>query len=80
MLLILGCDISGKVIAIGASVKSLTVGQEVFGALHPTIARGTYGDYAIFLEDGLSLKPASITHVEASAIYGSNVVYTKKVF
>ncbi|XP_022717182.1 reticulon-4-interacting protein 1 homolog, mitochondrial isoform X2 [Durio zibethinus] len=66
--LILGRDVSGVVAAVGASVKSLTVGQEVFGALHPTAVRGTYADYAILSEDELSPKPASVTHVEASAI------------
>ncbi|KAF5478621.1 hypothetical protein F2P56_005164 [Juglans regia] len=38
--LILGRDISGEVAALGASVRSLSVGQEVFGALHPTAIRG----------------------------------------
>ncbi|XP_010279217.1 PREDICTED: reticulon-4-interacting protein 1, mitochondrial isoform X2 [Nelumbo nucifera] len=66
--LILGRDISGEVAAIGSSVQSLSVGQEVFGALHPTAVRGTYTDYAILSEDELTLKPPSVTHVEASAI------------
>ncbi|XP_058100630.1 uncharacterized protein LOC131245300 [Magnolia sinica] len=66
--LILGRDISGEVAAIGASVRSFSVGQEVFGALHPTAVRGTYADYAILAEDELTSKPPSITHVEASAI------------
>lgn len=66
--LILGRDISGEVAATGASVRSLSVGQEVFGALHPTAVRGTYADYAILSEDELTSKPVSISHVEASAI------------
>ncbi|KAJ0971149.1 hypothetical protein J5N97_019108 [Dioscorea zingiberensis] len=66
--LILGRDVSGEVAAVGASVSSLSVGQEVFGALHPTALRGTYSDYAILAEDELTLKPPSVTHVEASAI------------
>ncbi|CAN4075559.1 unnamed protein product [Withania somnifera] len=66
--LILGRDISGEVAAVGNSVKSLTVGQEVFGALHPTAVRGTYSDYAILAEDELAPKPGSLSHVEASAI------------
>lgn len=66
--LILGRDISGEVAAVGASVRSLSIGQEVFGALHPTAVRGTYSEYAILSEDELTPKPASITHVEASAI------------
>lgn len=66
--LILGRDVSGEVAAVGASVHSLTVGQEVFGALHPTAVRGTYTDYAILAEDELKPKPESISHVEASAV------------
>ncbi|KAA8523946.1 hypothetical protein F0562_010369 [Nyssa sinensis] len=66
--LILGRDVSGEVAAVGASVRTLSVGQEVFGALHPTAVRGTYADYAILSEDELSVKPVSISHVEASAI------------
>ncbi|CAN4096970.1 unnamed protein product [Withania somnifera] len=64
--LILGRDISGEVAAVGNSVKSLTVGQEVFGALHPTAVRGTYTDYAILAEDEVAPKPGSLS--EASAI------------
>ncbi|KAF7822677.1 reticulon-4-interacting protein 1, mitochondrial [Senna tora] len=66
--IILGRDVSGEVEAIGASVRSLSVGQEVFGALHPTAIRGTYTDYAILSEDELTSKPKSLSHVEASAI------------
>ncbi|XP_073287215.1 uncharacterized protein, partial [Primulina huaijiensis] len=66
--LILGRDISGEVEALGSSVHSLSVGQEVFGALHPTAVRGTYADYAILAEEELTVKPESISHVEASAI------------
>lgn len=61
--LILGRDISGEVAAVGSSVRQLHVGQEVFGALHPTAIRGTYSDYAILSEDELAPKPPSLTHV-----------------
>lgn len=60
---ILGRDISGEVASVGSSVRSVSVGQEVFGALHPTAVRGTYTDYAILSEDELSAKPESLTHV-----------------
>ncbi|KAM7498661.1 hypothetical protein LguiA_023075 [Lonicera macranthoides] len=66
--LILGRDVSGEVAAVGRSVRSHIVGQEVFGALHPTAVRGTYADYAILSEDEVTRKPASISHAEASAI------------
>ena len=45
--IILGRDVSGEVAAVGASVRSLSVGQEVFGAIHSTAVRGTYTDYSI---------------------------------
>ena len=61
--IILGRDISGEVAAVGASVRALNIGQEVFGALHPTAVRGTYADYAILSEDELTPKPLSVTHV-----------------
>ncbi|VVA97685.1 unnamed protein product [Arabis nemorensis] len=66
--IIIGRDVSGEVAAIGTSVKSVKVGQEVFGALHPTALRGTYTDYGILSEDELIEKPSSVSHVEASAI------------
>ncbi|XP_068499641.1 uncharacterized protein [Phaseolus vulgaris] len=66
--LILGRDVSGEVAAVGASVTSLSVGEQVFGALHPTAVRGTYTDYAILSEDEVTPKPDSLSHVEASAI------------
>lgn len=61
--IILGRDVSGEVAAIGASVRSLSVGQEVFGALHPTAVRGTYTDYAVLSEEEVTPKPKSLSHV-----------------
>ncbi|CAJ2659732.1 unnamed protein product [Trifolium pratense] len=49
--IILGRDVSGEVVAVGSEVKSVCVGQQVFGALHPTAIRGTYTDYAILSQD-----------------------------
>lgn len=66
--LILGRDVSGEIIAVGNSVKQLQVGQEVYGALHPTAVRGTYSDYSILDEDQLVAKPSFLSHTEAAAI------------
>ncbi|KAI4388125.1 hypothetical protein MLD38_000484 [Melastoma candidum] len=66
--LILGRDVSGEVAAVGPRVRSLAVGQQVFGALHPTAVRGTYSDYAVLSEEELIPKPDLISHVDASAI------------
>lgn len=61
--IIIGRDVSGEVAAVGNSVKSFRVGQEVFGALHPTALRGTYADYGVLSEEELTEKPASVSHV-----------------
>lgn len=66
--LILGRDVSGEVASIGSSVRSFSVGEEVFGALHPTAVRGTYADYSILPVDEVAKKPAAISHVDACAI------------
>lgn len=71
--LILGRDVSGEVEAVGHSVKNLTVGQEVFGALHPTAVRGTYADYAILSEDQLTQKPTNISHVVCTVGFGHHI-------
>ncbi|KAL9271753.1 Reticulon-4-interacting protein 1, mitochondrial-like protein [Drosera capensis] len=65
---ILGRDISGEVVAVGDLVRSLHVGQEVFGALHPTARRGTCTDYAVLSDEQVTWKPASTSHVDACAI------------
>lgn len=67
--IILGRDVSGEVTAIGSSVRSLSVGQEVFGALHPTAVRGTYTDYAILSEDEVTPKPKSLSHVVCTYLF-----------
>ncbi|CAO2833357.1 unnamed protein product [Amaranthus hypochondriacus] len=66
--LILGRDVSGEVADVGSSVRSLSVGEEVFGALHPTAIRGTYSDYAILSTEEVTKKPAAMSHVDACAI------------
>lgn len=66
--LILGRDVSGEVVNVGNAVKQFQLGQQVFGALHPTAVRGTYSDYVILAEDQLVVKPPSLTHMEAASI------------
>ena len=65
---VIGRDISGEVAAVGNSVKAFKVGQEVFGALHPTALRGTYTDYGILSEEELTEKPSSVSHVVSGKI------------
>ncbi|KAG0626048.1 hypothetical protein M758_2G098600 [Ceratodon purpureus] len=66
--LVLGRDVSGEVTAVGSSVRHFHVGDQVFGALHPTATRGTYSEYAILGEEQLAPKPESLSHTDAAAI------------
>ncbi|XP_074311125.1 uncharacterized protein LOC141646996 [Silene latifolia] len=66
--LILGRDVSGEVAAVGNSVRSFSIGEKVFGALHPTAVRGTYTDYAILSSEEVAKLPANMSHVDACAI------------
>jgi NADPH:quinone reductase-like Zn-dependent oxidoreductase len=64
---ILGCDIAGRVEAVGKNVKHLQPGDAVFGDL----SKENWGGFAEYLcapENALVLKPQSITFEEAAAI------------
>ena len=64
---ILGCDIAGKVEAVGRNVKQLQPGDEVFG----DISGGGWGGFAEYVcarENVLALKSASMTFEEAAAV------------
>jgi NADPH:quinone reductase-like Zn-dependent oxidoreductase len=61
--LVIGRDVSGEVTRVGNSVQHLHIGEQVFGALHPTATRGTYSDYAILHEEQLAHKPDNISHI-----------------
>lgn len=64
---ILGCDIAGRIDAIGNKVAKFQTGDEVYGDL----SRSTWGGFAEYCcapENALTLKPASMTFEQASAI------------
>lgn len=64
---ILGCDIAGKVEAIGAKVKLWAVGDEVFGD-NSGGGWGGFAEYACMKENLLARKPNGITFEQASTI------------
>jgi len=64
---ILGCDIAGRVEAIGKNVRQFHPGDDVFG----DISGGNWGgfaEYACARENEIALKPISMTFEEAAAI------------
>jgi NADPH:quinone reductase-like Zn-dependent oxidoreductase len=67
MPLILGNDLAGTVVSIGAGVRRFKVGDEVFA--RPDKDRiGTFAERIAVAESDLALKPASLGMIEAAAL------------
>jgi NADPH:quinone reductase-like Zn-dependent oxidoreductase len=63
---ILGCDIAGRIEAVGRNINQFHPGDDVFGDL----CEGSWGGFAEYVcarESELTLKPASMTFEEAAA-------------
>ncbi|MEH2396726.1 NADP-dependent oxidoreductase [Nostoc sp.] len=59
-----GMDVAGIVEAIGADVKALQVGQEVYGELR----MGAYAQFATAPQDAIAPKPKTLDFVEAASV------------
>lgn len=62
-----GYDISGEVVAVGAGVNRIQVGDEVFAYINLR-AGGGYAEYAAINENEIALKPPSLSYVEAASV------------
>lgn len=60
---VLGMDLAGTVVAVGAKVTRFAVGDEVYGA-----GKGTFAEYAVAREKQLARKPANLSFVQAAAV------------
>jgi NADPH:quinone reductase-like Zn-dependent oxidoreductase len=68
-----GCDIAGKVEAIGKNVKYFQVGDKVFGDLSEG-GWGAFAEYVCARENELILKPSAMTYEEAACLsHGGNL-------
>jgi NADPH:quinone reductase-like Zn-dependent oxidoreductase len=65
--LVLGNDLSGVVVSVGASVSRFKVGDEVFARLDKDRI-GAYAEFALIRETAAAHKPANLSHVEAASI------------
>src|SRR5208337_4539773 len=65
---VLGCDIAGRVEAVGRHVKQFQPGDEVFGIGGKGFAGGGFAEYVCAPEDKLALKPANSSFEEAAAV------------
>jgi len=64
---ILGCDIAGRVEALGKRVKQFQPGDEVFGDLSGC-GWGGFAEYVSVPEKALTLKPDNLTFEQAAAV------------
>lgn len=64
---IIGCDIAGRVEAVGADVRAFQPGDEVYGDLCMS-GFGAFAEYACARETGLARKPAGMSFEQAAAI------------
>jgi NADPH:quinone reductase-like Zn-dependent oxidoreductase len=58
-----GTDVAGQVAAVGSAVTRFRTGDDVFGW-----CRGAFAEYAAAAEEGLALKPATLTYEQAAAV------------
>lgn len=65
--IILGWDISGVVVEVGAKVTKFKKGDEVFGMIDFPGLGKAYAEYAVAPAEHLAIKPANISHEEAAA-------------
>jgi len=65
--LILGHDVAGKVVRVGAAVRRFKVGDEVYS--RPRDGRiGTFADYIAIAEDDVAPKPRNLSMPEAAGV------------
>ncbi len=64
---IFGCDIAGRVEAVGRNAKQFQPGDEVFGDLSGG-GFGGFAEYVCARENALVMKPASMTFEEVAAV------------
>jgi 2-desacetyl-2-hydroxyethyl bacteriochlorophyllide A dehydrogenase len=62
-----GCDVAGRIEAVGGHVKQFRPGDEIFGDISGC-GFGAFAEYVSVPEDALVLKPASMTFEEAAAV------------
>jgi NADPH:quinone reductase-like Zn-dependent oxidoreductase len=60
---VLGRDVAGTVVEVGAGVDRFVAGDEVYG-----VAPGSFADYAVTGQDKLARKPADLSFAEAAVV------------
>jgi len=63
---IIGCDVAGRVEAVGRNVKQFQPGDEVFGVTG--FGGNGFAEYVCAIENKLAMKPANLSFEEAAAV------------
>lgn len=74
---ILGTDIAGRVVEVGAGVEAFSVGDEVFGDNLPR--GGGFAEFAAVPQTALAIKPLGISFAEAAAIPQAGAIAAQAV-
>jgi len=69
-----GLDVAGTVVALGAGVAELAIGDEVFG-----VGKGAYAQYAVAPVAKLARRPAAIPVEQAAAVANSGMTAIQAV-
>ncbi|NUP10686.1 MAG: DUF2306 domain-containing protein [Polyangiaceae bacterium] len=64
----LGADVAGIVVEIGAGITRLAIGDEIFGEALFADRQGTFAEYVCIREQAIAEKPQSISFIEAAAV------------
>jgi NADPH:quinone reductase-like Zn-dependent oxidoreductase len=68
-----GCDIAGKIVAVGKNAQTFNIGDEVFGDLSEK-GWGAFAEYACAPEKYLILKPSNMAFDQAACLsHGGNL-------
>jgi NADPH:quinone reductase-like Zn-dependent oxidoreductase len=67
LLAIPGHEFSGTVVSIGSDVEGFAVGDEVYG-MNDWFEQGATAEYCLAVPSGVALRPAKLSHTEASIV------------
>jgi NADPH:quinone reductase-like Zn-dependent oxidoreductase len=65
--MILGFDLAGEVVEVGANVTRFTIGDSIYGTLKPPNG-GAYAEFAAVPESCVALKPTNMSYIEAASV------------
>ncbi len=62
-----GSDLSGEIVAVGPGISDLHAGDQVYGVTNPRFI-GAYAEFAVAAAAMISMKPGSLSFVQAASV------------